>query len=142
MGLVLVLLFCRAGMVSAQRPQAITAWIASHGVDASAIMLPREPREPYRRWFEEVITACGCMPVAIFEDLHWHLVPRESLDGTFNCLLSDKCLGWWWETNDIFLAEQFADTEWVVKHEMLHAILGRGDHPPAFKPYQRSRIAL
>jgi len=52
-------------------------------------------------------------------------------NGTFRCNIPAGCLGWWWEDDTILLAHGQERTEWVVKHELAHAIAHTAseDHP-------------
>ncbi len=66
-----------------------------------------------------------------FAGITWYLVPGAS---TF---LSEGAVqvGRWSRSGSesrIVLAGDFAADELVVRHEMLHALLDRGDHPPEY----------
>ena len=52
------------------------------------------------------------------------MVPGNS----FPCK-SGRCAGHWEPGHRIYVAEDFAMNEMVVRHEMLHALLQRGSHP-------------
>jgi len=88
------------------------------------------PPVQYERWYDELVAAAGTEPNTTFEALIWHAAPRNG----FGCQGSrETCQGQWLDTGDIFIATRWVDDERVVKHEMLHAILGRGDHPALFR---------
>ena len=59
-----------------------------------------------------------------FDRVDWSLVAGHS----FPCA-SGNCAGHWEPGHRIYLAEDFAMNEMVVRHEMLHDLLGRAGHP-------------
>ncbi len=76
--------------------------------------------------------ACGCEPATTFESIIWRQGPY---DGFYCAEMGDACVGQWLSapSNTIVIAKRWMDDSHTVKHEMLHAILGRGDHPPIFR---------
>ncbi|HEX4931824.1 MAG TPA: hypothetical protein VFV33_01515, partial [Gemmatimonadaceae bacterium] len=42
------------------------------------------------------------------------------------------CAGHWRSPHDVYIAETWVHNETLVKHEMLHDVLGTGDHPAAY----------
>ncbi|MGH7560033.1 MAG: hypothetical protein ACRENB_03335 [Gemmatimonadales bacterium] len=75
----------------------------------------------YRVWWERT-EACSGLRGA-FEQMEWFVVPGDR----FACP-SGTCAGRW-EPGRIFLASAWAHDEMVVRHEILHALIGRGGHP-------------
>jgi hypothetical protein len=59
----------------------------------------------------------------------WFVVPNRA-----SFLYGDaKYDGYWWDrVHWILLAGEKVSNGMLVRHEMLHEILGRGDHPPAY----------
>ena len=114
------------------------AWIAALVLTGSCTS-PIEPRdlgEPiaspalWREYWQEVWTRCGSTqrsrPAWQFSQLEFRVVPGAWVpwDGR-------QALGAW-EGNRIYIAETMMDVPLVVRHEMLHAQLGRSGHPPVF----------
>ena len=106
---------------------------------AGACSSPIEPRdlgEPiaspaiWRDYWQDVWRRCGSTqrssPAWHFSQLEFRVVPGTSVpwDGR-------QALGAW-EGNRIYIAETMLDVPLVVRHEMLHAQLGRDGHPPVF----------
>lgn len=60
-------------------------------------------------------------------DLHrirWFVVPGDG----FACP-GGECVGRWQDGHDIYISEAWLDNEMVVRHEMLHDLLGKPGHP-------------
>lgn len=106
---------------------------------AGACADPFEPRdlgEPmaspalWREYWREVWTRCGSTlmrrPAWDFPAIEFRVVAGSSVpwDGK-------QALGAW-EGNRIYIAESMLDVPLVVRHEMLHAQLGRSGHPAIF----------
>jgi hypothetical protein len=81
----------------------------------------------YRRWWADVERCSGL--VAAFERVEWFVVPGAQWfnyrGGRYDGL-------WWSHYHWIALAEARVNDSLVVRHEMLHDLLGRADHPPAY----------
>jgi hypothetical protein len=88
----------------------------------------------YDVWWDELVLACGCTPVTISASIVWRDAPSRG----FACPVGEAmdantlCVGQWLNSGDIFIATRYRLDERVVKHEMLHAILGVGNHPAIF----------
>jgi len=80
----------------------------------------------YARWWDEMVTACHCQPKTPLGVIAWYTL-RPGMDHKFPCGV-ERCVGWWWETDQVFIAQGYTQLEWLVKHEMLHAILHDGTH--------------
>ena len=89
------------------------------------------PRPEYRQWYDALVSKCGCKPAVAFDEIVWHRMQSR----TFPCLSGGRhCWGLWVpDLAAVFLADRRADDELAVSHELLHAILGRADHPPIFR---------
>ncbi len=86
-----------------------------------------DPPAHYTEWWAETERCAG--RVAQYDDVRWFVVPRAE---TFE-LRGKEWAGWWWEPgNRIILADGYREHAPTVRHEMLHAILQRGDHPAAY----------
>lgn len=106
------------------------------GGACSSPIEPRDLGEPiaspaiWRDYWQDVWTRCGStqrlMPAWQFTQIEFRVVPGSSVpwDGR-------QALGAW-EGNRIYIAETMLDVPLVVRHEMLHAQLGKGGHPPVF----------
>jgi hypothetical protein len=55
-----------------------------------------------------------------FEDLSFYLVPGHD----FPCP-TGRCIGEWYPPHHISIAEDWKNINWVVRHEMLHDLVGR-----------------
>ena len=89
--------------------------------------LPYGPPPAYARWWAAVEQCAGV--TAPFERVRWFVVPNGQ------ALIADgqRDDGLWIEHyRYIVLAEGSVSDSLLVGHEMLHDLLGRVDHPPAF----------
>jgi len=83
------------------------------------------PAPAYARWWQELVVACDCTPVVSFEAVVWYVMPG----GPFPCGAGPTCDGLTTPKAQIVLASSERDRERVVKHEMVHAVLGGdGEH--------------
>ena len=89
------------------------------------------PPVEYDTWWDELVAACECAPATNLADLIWRETPADS----FLCpgVTDQGCTGQWLASGDVFLARGYWTVQRAVQHEMLHAILGRGDHPIIFR---------
>ena len=83
---------------------------------------PMEPPPQYRAWFAATEACSG--RTGNFDRIVWHVVDGES----FECP-SGRCVGRWNDNHHIFIASAYQYSELVVRHEMLHDLLGRPGHP-------------
>ena len=82
----------------------------------------------YVTWWSEVEQCSG--ETVDMSAVKWYYVPG---DGGFQAGTSADVVGVWQPAgNTITLAEYVVDNPLVVRHEMLHAVLKRVDHPPEF----------
>jgi hypothetical protein len=82
----------------------------------------------YSVYWGEVEQCSG--ETADFSSIKWYYVPG---DGGFQSGNSADVVGVWEpQGNSITLAQYVMDNPLVVRHEMLHAILKRTDHPPQY----------
>jgi hypothetical protein len=81
------------------------------------------PPAPYRTWWN-LVEACSTLR-GDFDALRWYVAEEVNA--------GDPTVGATWngETNQIVLDNTVAGDGRVVRHEMLHALLGRAGHPPA-----------
>lgn len=84
--------------------------------------IPIDPPERYAPWWEETRVCSGLS--GRFESIRWFVVPGRS----FECP-TGLCVARWEPGHRIYLAEQWADHEMVVRHEMLHDLIGKSGHP-------------
>jgi hypothetical protein len=85
------------------------------------------PPSTYAEWWRATEQCAG--RVGALSRVRWFSVPGRTsfayLDGQYD--------GYWWDdVHWIILAGDKVDNGMIVRHEMLHELLGRGDHPPAF----------
>lgn len=93
----------------------------------SAVAFPAPAQ--FQDWWARTEACAG--RTGRLESIAWYLVPGAS---TF---MSEGAVqvGRWSRTGSearIVLAGDFADDELVVRHEMLHSLLDRGDHPSEY----------
>lgn len=84
--------------------------------------VPFDPPPAYRTWWAETEVCSGKR--GDFSEIRWAAVPGRA----FTCP-SGTCVGRWEPGDRIFLADAYREHELVVRHEMLHALLGRSGHP-------------
>jgi hypothetical protein len=81
----------------------------------------------YREWWADA-ERCSSLE-GDFERLHWFVIPGtvsfEYQGGRYDGV-------WWSDYHWIALSEARVSDSLVVRHEMLHDLLGRGDHPPQY----------
>jgi hypothetical protein len=108
--------------------------IACHDVISPTPLPPgaREftPEAVYREWWRQMEECSGM--TAPFDDVEWYVVPGEE---PFRVEGVDYPVVGYWDPRDNrivlleYLPNQRAPT---IRHEALHAILHRTDHPPEF----------
>ncbi|HEX2449739.1 MAG TPA: hypothetical protein VHJ69_01290 [Gemmatimonadales bacterium] len=87
-----------------------------------------DPPALYRAWFEQTESCSGIG--GDFDRLRFYRVPGDE----FSCP-SGMCVGHWTDSHEIFVAEAFLEDELVLRHEMLHDLIGHPGHPdPPFGP--------
>lgn len=85
---------------------------------------PFDPPASYRVMWDSV-SACTGVPHYNFERLHFYVVP-----GVWNFPTPhEQHAAGYTQGQDITIAEYYLYNPIVVKHEMIHALIGRGDHP-------------
>ena len=90
---------------------------------AEAFTAPDE----YSSWWQATETCAGL--TGNMSRVHWFVVPSTQ-SFYYRGTLYD---GYWWDDYHwITLASAKVDDGGIVRHEMLHDLLGRGDHPPEF----------
>ena len=92
---------------------------------AGAVPLTAPAR--YREWWADAKRCSGLG--GEYERLRWFVVPGtvsfEYQGGRYDGV-------WWSDYHWIVLSEARVHDSLVVRHEMLHDLVGRGDHPPEF----------
>ncbi|HEX4933760.1 MAG TPA: hypothetical protein VFV33_11310 [Gemmatimonadaceae bacterium] len=86
--------------------------------------VPLEIPAVYRQWWSQVEDCAG--REAPIERVRFWVVQGDE----FPCP-NGPCVGRWNAPHDVYLAETWVYNASLVKHEMLHDLLGTGDHPPA-----------
>jgi hypothetical protein len=81
-----------------------------------------DPPPIYQEWWAKTEECSGLK--GNFERLRWSVVEGTS----FSCS-SGQCAGHWSADHHIFLASKWVMDEMVVRHEMLHDLIGRPGHP-------------
>lgn len=82
----------------------------------------------YRTWWQEVEACSGV--AGNFDAVSWYVVPNV---GAFT-VGSDTAIAGYWQPyhHSITIAGFYTNYALVVRHEELHAILHRTDHPPEY----------
>jgi hypothetical protein len=83
---------------------------------------PMQPPAVYREWWSKTEACSGL--TGDFDRVEWLVVPGHS----FSCA-SGRCAGHWQSSHQIYIAGDWTMNELVVRHEMLHDLLGRSGHP-------------
>ncbi|HEY8256639.1 MAG TPA: hypothetical protein VIG08_03210 [Gemmatimonadales bacterium] len=78
--------------------------------------------DEYRAWWDKTQACSGLS--ADFDRIEWLVVPGHG----FTCS-SGLCAGHWESDHRIYIAADWLKNEMVVRHEMLHDLLGRPGHP-------------
>jgi hypothetical protein len=76
----------------------------------------------YRMWWAKTEACSGLS--GDFDRVQWEVVPGAS----FSCS-SGQCAGHWESDHRIWIADQYVNNEMVVRHEMLHDLIGHSGHP-------------
>jgi hypothetical protein len=84
--------------------------------------VPMDPPPVYREWWAKTESCSGRK--GNFDRVRWSVIEGRS----FPCS-SGECAGHWRTDHHIFLAGEWIMDEMVVRHEMLHDLLGRPGHP-------------
>lgn len=84
--------------------------------------IPLDPPPVYREWWTKNQACSGLQ--GDFDRLRFSVVPGRS----FSCS-SGQCAGHWRKDHHIFLAADWVMDEMVVRHEMLHDMIGLPGHP-------------
>lgn len=88
---------------------------------------PLTPLATYEGWWRDVERCAGV--TGNLDRVQWFVV-RDADSFTYRGVRYD---GYWWNMiHWIALADAKVDNAAVVRHEMLHDLLGRGDHPAVF----------
>lgn len=85
---------------------------------------PLEVPSIYRQWWAE-IERCA-QKKGNFERVRFWVIKGDK----FPCP-NGPCAGHWRSPHDVYIAETWTYNASLVKHEMLHDVLGTGDHPVA-----------
>ena len=93
-----------------------------------AIAIPAPPS--YQQWWHDV-EKCSAI-TGDFARVTWYAVPNVT---TFP-YRGQEDYGYWWATHDIVIAGGSISDSMVVRHEMLHDLLGTGTHPDEYFLYK------
>jgi hypothetical protein len=109
-----------SGCASIAEPRAVTLPPGAIEVAAPAI---------YREWSDRTEACSGL--TGQFSSVKWYVVPGVE---TFETDEGPK-VGMWTshgDTDRIIIAGVYRNTEMVVRHEILHHLLGQAGHPPEY----------
>lgn len=83
--------------------------------------------ETYETWFGQVARCLGMPERATRE--RFELIRWFTAADIYNATEDQHAWGLWEEPHTITLLDGHELQAWVVKHEMIHDLLGRGGHP-------------
>jgi hypothetical protein len=83
---------------------------------------PMTPPAVYRQWWAKTEACSGLS--GDFDRVQWSVIPGYG----FKCS-SGTCAGHWEPDHKIYLAQDWTTNEMVVRHEMLHDLVGHRGHP-------------
>lgn len=97
---------------------------------------PLAPLPAYESWWEDT-AACSGLKGA-FDQVSFYRVKAPLVDGgaSFPCGENGEptlCSGLWQAPHDIYLAPAMLRVQPLVRHEMLHDLIGASGHPPVFE---------
>jgi hypothetical protein len=101
--------------------------LACHDIAAPALpadATPFQARPEYALWWRATEQCSGL--TGSLAAIQWYSVPGETFTLGADSLLDGT---WFSKSNSILLAENSIDDGSTVRHEMLHALIGRGGHP-------------
>jgi hypothetical protein len=80
---------------------------------------PRPFRAPdhYREVWRQAEACSG--KTGDYDRVKWHVIPGPA----FPCKVG-KCIGEWNQPHEITIAGDFQNTDWVIRHEILHDLVG------------------
>jgi hypothetical protein len=84
--------------------------------------VPLQPPAVYQEWWAKTQACSG--RTGNFNRISWSMIEGYS----FPCS-SGECAGHWRTNHHIFLAGDWVMDEMVVRHEMLHDLIGKPGHP-------------
>ncbi len=88
-----------------------------------------EPEPLFAEWWAQMEGCSG--QTGDYTSIHWYVVPGE--EPFIAPPLGKTVIGYWDpDDNRIVLLQYVPSRSALVRHEMLHALIRRGDHPPAF----------
>jgi len=95
---------------------------------APAGAVPFTPPDAYRTWWTAIESCAGIS--GDFDRVEWYEVPGSS----YPCpAYEGSCEGWWRPPHTVYMSQDQVNDRRLAEHEMLHDLLQRGDHPPAFQ---------
>lgn len=77
----------------------------------------------YKQWWRE-IGDCAHIKNKKLELISWYSVPRDPKFTSFDCYIT-YCWGYWRFSHEIYIVQYRELDEHLVKHEMLHDLLGQ-----------------
>jgi hypothetical protein len=83
---------------------------------------PIDPPAEYQAWFAKTEACSGLS--GEFTRIRWYAVAGDS----FDCP-GGRCVGRWNTDHRIFIASAYLHSELVVRHEILHDLIGHPGHP-------------
>lgn len=95
--------------------------------DLPASAQPLTPLSTYASWWSDVERCAGLS--ADLARVRWFVVPHAD---SFNYRGTYYDGYWWSQVHWITLADAKVQNAAIVRHEMLHDLLGRGDHPAVY----------
>lgn len=90
--------------------------------------IPLNPIQVQAAWeYDKVCSQMEPVPGGTLEDVKWFLYPADS----HHDKQGDRILGEWIAPDTIRLDSLYADSSWVIAHELLHHLIN-GRHPAGY----------
>jgi hypothetical protein len=99
----------------------LVAGLAACGFEPAGDV-PISAPDVYREWYAKTEACSGL--TGSFDRIKWYEVPGDG----FDCP-SGRCAGRWNSDHHIYISAAFLEDEMVVRHEMLHELIGHPGHP-------------
>ncbi len=96
------------------------------GPESVGVIERYSPPEVYRTWWAEVEACSGLQ--GDFDRVRWYV---KGQSGQFR-YRGAYVFAYWWPSHEIVIAGGQVANDMVVRHEMLHDLLGSGEHSPEY----------
>jgi len=119
-------LACSTLHAQAHNGAELVGWVRQHAT-------PVETPTVWRMWWDSLAVECDCQPAVQFDAVELYVV--QGRDFQLPRRFGHSLAAWLWDGQIVISSDRLADSR-VVKHELLHAMLGAsngGGHPTIFR---------